>query len=68
MLTEKIAGQSVVQAGIRQKFKLNIIALEHDNKTTTEITAELMLHENDRMVVVGKEEHIKKFEAFLIGR
>jgi trk system potassium uptake protein TrkA len=67
-LTDRIAGQSVVKSGIRQKFKLNIIALVHDNKTTTDITEELVLHENDNVVVVGKEEHIKKFEAFLVGR
>ncbi len=67
-LTDKIAGQTVLQAGIRKKFKLNIIALEHNNKTTTDITAELLLHENDIAVVVGKKDHIKKFEAFLTGR
>lgn len=64
-LTAKIAGQSVLQASIRKKFKLNIIALEQDRKTITDISPELVLHENDIAVVVGKKEHIKKFEQYL---
>ncbi len=64
-LTSKISGQTVLQASIRKKFKLNIIALEQDNKTITEITPELVLHENDIAVLVGKKENIKKFEAYL---
>lgn len=64
-LTGKISGQSVLQASIRKKFKLNIIALEHEHKTTTDITPELMLNENDIIVVVGKKDHIKKFETYL---
>ncbi len=67
-LTDKIAGQTVLQAGVRKKFKLNIIALEHDNKTTTDITAELVLQENDIVVVVGKKDHIKKFENYLMSK
>ncbi len=64
-LTKKINGQTVMNSGLRKKFKLNIIALEHMNKTTTDITAELELHENDVMVVVGKKEHIKRYEDYL---
>jgi trk system potassium uptake protein len=64
-LTSKISGQTVLQAGIRKKYNLNIIAVEHDNKTITEITPELVLYENDVMVVVGKKDHIQRFETFL---
>lgn len=64
-LTSKLDGQSVLQVNLRKKFKLNIIALVHDNKTTTDITPELILHEKDVIVVVGNVEDIKKFEHFL---
>lgn len=64
-LTDRVSGQTVLQAGIRKKFKLNIIALEHENKTTTDITADLVLNENDIVVVVGKKDCIKKFETYL---
>ncbi len=64
-LTSKIAGQTVLQASIRKKFRLNIIALEQNRKTITEITPDLVLQENDIAVVVGNKEHIKKFESYL---
>lgn len=64
-LSAKIDGQTVLHASLRKKYKLNIIALQHDEKTITEITPELMLRENDILVVVGKKEHINKFEKYL---
>jgi trk system potassium uptake protein TrkA len=64
-LTARVAGQTVLQANIRTKYRLNIIALEHENKTTTDITPDLVLSENDVMVVVGKKDNIKRFENFL---
>ena len=66
-LTAKVSNQSVLQAGIRKKFKLNIIALEHLGKTVTDITPDLVLNENDVIVVVGKKDHIKKFETYLVS-
>ncbi len=64
-LTSKISGQTVLQASIRKKFRLNIIALVQNKKTITEITPDLVLHENDIAVVVGNKEHIEKFETYL---
>lgn len=66
-LSSKVANQTVLQANLRKKYKLNIIAIEDDGNTTTDITPEIVLKENDRIVVVGKRENIKKFEAFLTG-
>lgn len=64
-LTSKVAGQTVVQANIRKKYNLNIIALEQNGATTTDITADRLLNLDDKMVVVGKRINIKKFEEFL---
>lgn len=64
-LTSKLAGQTVLQANLRKKFRLNIIAIEHGKRTTTEITPELILNQDDVMVVVGKRDDIKKFEKYL---
>ncbi|QHQ63683.1 NAD(P)-binding domain-containing protein [Anaerocolumna sedimenticola] len=66
-LTSKLADQTVVQANLRKKYNLNIIALEHDGKTTTDITPDIELRVNDKIVVVGKRVNIKKFEEFLTG-
>lgn len=64
-LTDRISGQTIQQANIRKKFRLNIIALEHNNKTSIEVNPETLLEENDLIVVVGKSENINRFEQFL---
>lgn len=64
-VTSKLANQTVLQANLRTKYNLNIIAFEHGGDTTTEITPNCILKENDKIVVVGKKENIKKLETFL---
>lgn len=64
-LTSKVDHQTVQQANIRQKFNLNIIALEHNGETTTEIAPDCMLSQNDNIVVIGQRDNIKKLESFL---
>jgi len=66
-VNSKLAGHTILQASLRKKFKLNIIALQHGDQTTTDITPDMVLNENDIMVVVGKKEDIKKFEIFLVA-
>ncbi len=66
-LTNKIAGQTVLEANLRQKYKLNIIAIEREGDTITEITPDYVLREDDKVVVVGKKDELKKFELFLRG-
>lgn len=67
-LTSKIAGQTVQEANLRQKFGLNIIALECDGSTTTDVNPDCQLKENDKIVVVGRSDSIRKFELFLAGK
>lgn len=64
-LTAAIADRTVLEASLRKRFKINIIALEHDKTTITDITPDLVLRENDIIVVVGRGDNIKKFEQFL---
>ncbi len=64
-LTAKVANQTVQQANFRGKFNLNIIALEHNGETTTEIASDCVLHQDDNIVVIGKRDNIKKLENYL---
>jgi trk system potassium uptake protein TrkA len=64
-LTAKVANQTVQQANIRGKFNLNIIALEHNGDTTTEIAPDCELHQDDNIVVIGQRDNIKKLENYL---
>ena len=65
-ISSKIAGQTVAELDIRKKFKLNIIAIEREEKTLIEITPDCILKENDSIVVIGKKQSISKFEEFLL--
>lgn len=64
-LTSKMENQTVQQANFRQKFNLNIIALEQRGETTTEISPDVVLHAGDNIVVIGQCSNINKLEAFL---
>lgn len=64
-LNSKHAEQSVSQINLRQKFGLNIIALEHNGETTTEIDPDYVLQPDDVIVVIGKRINVKKLEEFL---
>ncbi len=64
-LNSKVANQTVQQANLRQKFNLNIIALERSGQTTTEISPDCVLRADDNIVVVGQRSNIKKLEAYL---
>ena len=64
-LTSKIANQTIQQINLRQKYNLNIIALEQGGETTTEISPDYSLNEGDGIVVIGKQSNIEKLEEFL---
>jgi trk system potassium uptake protein TrkA len=64
-ITSKFANQTIQQINLRQKFNLNIIALEHNGETTTEINPEYILQLNDGIVVIGQRNNIKKLETYL---
>lgn len=66
-LSSKLSNQTVLQAGIRNKFKLNIIAVQHEKETITDISADLELKSNDIIVVVGNKDNIRKFENYNSG-
>jgi trk system potassium uptake protein len=64
-LHSNLAGQTVKQINLRQKFNLNIIALEHNGETTTEVDPECVLAAEDNIVVIGQKANIRRLEAFL---
>lgn len=57
----KLIGSSIEEVGIRQKYGLNIIALEHGNVTNIEVMPQYRLAEGDVMVVIGKVSNIERF-------
>ncbi len=64
-LTDKVDGLTIVQAGFRHRFKLNVIAIIQKHGLSTDIRPDSVLHEGDVVVVIGKKDDIDRFEHYL---
>lgn len=64
-VTSKISGETIADLNIRQKFNLNVIAIERDKMTVVEIKPDCVLNENDFVVVIGNKVNVEMFEKFL---
>lgn len=62
-VTAAMVGSSVQEMNIRQRYGLNIIAIERERVTDIEVSPEYRFSEGDIIVVIGKVENIKKFET-----
>ena len=56
----RLAGVTVQEAQLRNKFGVNIIALSRGGRLNTDIRPEEKLEEGDTLVLVGKREQIRK--------
>lgn len=66
-ITSVLEGKSVVEAELRGKFGLNIVAMERGSEITIEIQPERRFCREDIVVVIGKRENIRRFESYLAG-
>lgn len=64
-LTEVLEGKSILEAGIRNLYGLNIVAMEQKDETTIDIQPSYRFRKGEIIVVIGKREDINRFEAFL---
>ena len=51
-------GKSIEETEIRQKYRLNIIAIENGDETNIEVMPEYRLRQGDIIVVIGKVDNI----------
>ena len=56
-------GMSVQETNIRQRYGLNIIAIEREHSTDIEVLPSYRLARGDIIVVIGRVENIKRFET-----
>ena len=59
---QPLIGRSVEETEIRQRYKLNIIAIENGRDTNIEVTPDYRLKADDIIVVIGKVNNIDAFE------
>lgn len=62
-VTERMNGQTIRSLYLRQRYKLNIIAIESEGGTETEIEPDYVLQQGDVLTVIGKSERISAFEG-----
>lgn len=62
---ESLNGKTVEEIELRQKSRLNIIAIENISGTNTEVIPENVLKKDDIIVVIGKIKNINSFEESL---
>lgn len=62
---DQMEGKTVQQIQIRQKYGLNIIAIESGSETTIEVRPDYRLKKEDILVVIGKVSNINTFEESL---
>ena len=63
-LSKHFDNKSIDQLNFRKRFKLNIIAITHEETTEVDITADTILYMDDEIVVIGRNEHLKEFQDY----
>ena len=63
---DKMIGKSIIEIDFRRRFGLNIIAIESDNKTYTDINPDHKFKSGDIVIVIGKDESVKAFEKLAV--
>jgi trk system potassium uptake protein TrkA len=63
-LSQHFHEKTIEQVNIRKRFKLNIIAITHDDKTEVDITPNTILYQDDEIVVVGRNEDLHKVQEY----
>lgn len=66
-IAESLIGRSVQEIELRQRHKLNIIAIENGNETNIEVLPDYRFKKEDIIVVIGKVNNIDKFENQITG-
>lgn len=61
-IPKSLINKTVLESNIRQKFFLNIIAIEQKDKIITNINPHYVLQEDDKLVVIGQKKDVRKFE------
>jgi trk system potassium uptake protein TrkA len=64
LLSKHFDNKTVEQVNIRKRFKLNIIAITHEESTNIDVTAETVLYMNDELVVIGRNDDITQFQDY----
>lgn len=60
-ISERLIGKSIEETEIRQRYRLNIIAIENGDETNIEVIPDYRLRRDDIIVVIEKTDNITAF-------
>lgn len=61
-IPETISNVTVQELNLRQRYRLNIIAIKHEEEVTTDIAPNTILQSNDVIAVVGRHDQVNRLE------
>ncbi|MGN0630548.1 MAG: potassium channel family protein [Ruminococcus sp.] len=64
-VTEKIAGQSIISLDVRKNYKLNIVAIKHEENVLIDFNPDFRFSAGDTITVIGRKENISRFEDIM---
>ncbi len=64
-ITDKLIGKSLIEADLRGKFSINVIALESGEKTEIALNPNYIFAEDDIIVIIGKSTDIRRFQNYI---
>ncbi|MDA3931628.1 MAG: TrkA family potassium uptake protein [Tenericutes bacterium] len=65
--TKKVVGQNLLDLDIRKNFNVTIVAVRRNNKIMIP-SSKSPFEENDELLLVGRNDYIKKFSKWLNGK
>lgn len=60
-ISNKMINKTILELDLRKRYKLNVIAIRHDEETDIEVRPDCILHEGDTIAVIGREENVTRF-------
>ncbi len=60
-VTPQMVGKSILELNLRKRYKLNVIAIRHDDITDIEVRPDCVLQSGDTISVIGREESVSRF-------
>lgn len=60
-ISDKLEGRTIEEIAIRQRFGLNIVAIENSGRTNIEVGPKYKLRKGDAIIAIGKVDNIDKF-------
>ena len=60
-ISNKMINKTILELDLRKKYKLNVIAIRHDEESDIEVRPDCILYEGDTIAVIGREENVTRF-------